>query len=285
MLASPRLTLAPDTCATISSPSFPLLAFMPSKTPAQHLSADGGVQTFNHHRRSSISPDVYMAPLPLPNGWHRCGVCLEYDAAKLEDYSASAIQKEIAALHTFEKKIEAIDSSALDALPAPQSDREILLNSIRSRLLTLEVIRTWEKNPDIYSSGITSASPVFVIMERPYALHRHPGSALPSSVKLMPQALLEARKRPQKSSASTPRSPSRRDRRRGQLLPERRPLRFLLRFRRRDRRRSQSCLRKIQRRCHRSPQVLRSMAQVRPPSALQRRLQAWRRDLRQEAPL
>src|SRR5580704_241290 len=126
----------------------------------QHLSADGGVQTFNYVADQYFS-DVYFrfAPTAGTNaGLH------QYDT-QLEDYSATGVQREIAALHAYEKKVEAINPSALDASVA--ADREILLNNIRSRLLTLEVIRSWEKNPDIYSSGITNS--VFVLMERPYA--------------------------------------------------------------------------------------------------------------------
>jgi uncharacterized protein (DUF885 family) len=152
---------------------------------AQHLSADGAPQTFNSLAEQFFT-DVYFHFSPTngtSSGLH------QYDT-QLEDYSAANIQKEIAALHTYEKKVAAIDPSALDASVA--GDRDILLNSIRSQLLTLEVIRPLEKNPDIYSSGITNSA--FTIMERPFA---PPDARLKSLVereKLMPQVLLEARK-------------------------------------------------------------------------------------------
>jgi uncharacterized protein (DUF885 family) len=151
----------------------------------QHLSADGGVQTFNFLADQFFS-DVYFhfhPTLGTQNGLH------QYDT-QLEDYSAANLQKEIAALHTYEKKVEAIDPSALDASVA--GDREILLNNIRSMLLTDEVIRPMEKNPDIYSSGITNSA--FVIMERPYASTNIRLRAAVEREKLMPQVLLEARK-------------------------------------------------------------------------------------------
>src|ERR1700758_5314120 len=78
---------------------------------------------------------------------------------------AANIQKQIPALHPHEKKIEAIDPSALDASIA--ADRLILLNNIRSQLLTLETIRPWEKNPDIYSGSMSNAA--FSLMERKFA--------------------------------------------------------------------------------------------------------------------
>jgi uncharacterized protein (DUF885 family) len=158
---------------------------MTASAPAQHLSADGAPQTF-HFLSEQYFSDVYFhfAPTNATSlGLH------QYDS-QLEDYSAANIQKQIAALHIYEKKIEAIDPSALDASIA--GDREILLNNIHSQLLTLEVIRPWEKNPDIYSSGITSSA--FVIMERPYASANIRLKSLVEREKLMPQVLLEARK-------------------------------------------------------------------------------------------
>jgi uncharacterized protein (DUF885 family) len=153
--------------------------------PAQRLSADGALQTFNFLADQYFS-DVYFHFAPTAGtsaGLH------QYDT-QLEDYSAANIQKEIAALHTYEKKIEAIDASALDASVA--ADRLILLNNIRSQLLTLETIRPWEKNPDIYSSGITNAA--FVVMERPYASTNIRLRSLVAREKLMPEVLIEARK-------------------------------------------------------------------------------------------
>jgi len=152
---------------------------------SQHLSADGAVQTFNFLADQYFS-DVYFDFAPTAGttaGLH------QYDT-QLEDYSAANIQKQIAALHTYEKKIEAIGPSSLDASVA--ADREILLNNIHSQLLTLEIIRPWEKNPDIYSSGITNS--VFVIMERAYASTNIRLRAAVEREKLMPQVLIEARR-------------------------------------------------------------------------------------------
>ena len=152
---------------------------------AQRVSADGAAQTFGYLSQQFFS-DVYFKFQPTigtASGLH------QYDR-QLEDFSAASIQRQIAALHEFEKKVEAIDASALDASVA--ADREILLNNIKSELLTLEVIRPWEKNPDIYSSGITNSA--FVIMERPYAPANIRLRALIEREKQMPQALEEARK-------------------------------------------------------------------------------------------
>jgi uncharacterized protein (DUF885 family) len=152
---------------------------------AQKLSADGAMQTFAFVSDQFFS-EVYFKFSPTSGtaaGLH------QYDS-QLEDYSAAGVEREVAALHEYEKKVEAIDPAALDGPVA--SDRDILLNNIKSELLSLEVIRGWEKNPDNYSSGITGSA--FVIMERPYASANTRLRALVEREKLMPQALLEARK-------------------------------------------------------------------------------------------
>ena len=90
----------------------------------------------------------------------------QYDG-QLEDFSRHAIDAEIAALKSFEQRIEAIqpDSSAADFVP--RTDREIVLANIRSQLLTLETIRPWAKNADNYSSACANGA--FVLMERKFA--------------------------------------------------------------------------------------------------------------------
>jgi uncharacterized protein (DUF885 family) len=160
------------------------LAIAPS-TLAQHPSADGAGQTFNTLSEQYFD-QVYFKYAPTAGtsaGLH------QYDT-QLEDYSAAGVQKQIAALHEWEKKIDAIDASALDAEPA--ADRDILLNSIRGQLLQLEVIRGWEKNPDAYSSGVTNS--IFTIMERPYAPVDVRLHAAVEREKLIPQVFAEARK-------------------------------------------------------------------------------------------
>jgi uncharacterized protein (DUF885 family) len=143
------------------------------------------MQTFNYLSDQFFS-QVYFKFSPTSGtaaGLH------QYDT-QLEDYSAAGVEREVAALNGFEKRVAAIDPGALDAPVA--ADREILLNNIHSELLSLEVIRGWEKNPDSYSSGITGSA--FVILERPYAPANTRLRALVEREKLMPQALVEARK-------------------------------------------------------------------------------------------
>ncbi|MDR3774467.1 MAG: DUF885 domain-containing protein [Terracidiphilus sp.] len=114
----------------------------------------------------------------------------QYDA-QLDDYSRKNIDAEIAALKEFEKRIEAIhpDDAAADFVP--RSDRQMVLGTIRSQLLTLETIRPWEKDADGYSS--VCASGAFVLMERKFASADERLRSLVAREKQMPAVLANAR--------------------------------------------------------------------------------------------
>jgi uncharacterized protein (DUF885 family) len=88
----------------------------------------------------------------------------QYDN-QLEDYSRASIQRQIAVL----KKFKAEFSSISQIKPGEEQwvDLNLILDNINSSLLTLEQLRPWEKNPDVYSSGITGS--IFVIMARTFA--------------------------------------------------------------------------------------------------------------------
>ncbi len=170
-------------CRLLASALFASLLMTPSM-PAQRLSADGGDQTFSYISNQYFQ-DIYFKFAPTAGtsaGLH------QYDA-QLEDYSAAGVQRQVAALQEFEKKLEALDPSALDAEPA--ADYQILLNNVRGQLLDLQVIRAWEKNPDTYSSGVTNS--IFVIMERPYAPLDVRLQAAVARERQIPQALAYAR--------------------------------------------------------------------------------------------
>ncbi len=88
----------------------------------------------------------------------------QYDT-RLEDYSRSSVDAEVATLRGFETKFAAIPSAQLDV--TTQGDLELVLANIRGQLLALQTIRQWEKNPDNYSSGVTNS--IFSLMERKFA--------------------------------------------------------------------------------------------------------------------
>jgi uncharacterized protein (DUF885 family) len=112
----------------------------------------------------------------------------EYDG-KLEDYSRAGIDVEVKALKGWEQRVAAVDPASLSLYV--RGDRDLVLNNIRSALLTLQSIRPWEKNPDFYSSGITSSA--FTLMERRFAPPETRLRDLISRERQMPAALLAAR--------------------------------------------------------------------------------------------
>jgi len=112
----------------------------------------------------------------------------EYDA-KLEGYSKADVDQRIAAYKAFKTKVEAEDAKSLDY--DRQVDRDLVLGYINSRLLSLEEIRGWEKNPDPYQSGITNS--IFVIMARKYAPQAERLKAVIAREKQMPAVFAAAR--------------------------------------------------------------------------------------------
>ena len=112
-----------------------------------------------------------------------------YDS-KLEDWSQGTIQAEIRGLHDWSSKFDAFPSDGLDQ--STRGDLTMMRNSLRSQLLTLETIRMWQKNPDLYSSGITGSA--FSLMEREFASPNERLRSLIAREQQMPHVLDEARK-------------------------------------------------------------------------------------------
>jgi len=114
----------------------------------------------------------------------------QYDG-QLENYSRRNVEAEIAALKSFEQRVEAIHPDNATADFAARSDRQMVLANIRTQLLTLETIRPWEKNADNYSS--ICANGAFVLMERKFASPDERLRSLVAREKQMPTLLKEAR--------------------------------------------------------------------------------------------
>jgi uncharacterized protein (DUF885 family) len=112
----------------------------------------------------------------------------QYDAM-LPSGSRADIEAQTAALHKFEQEVEGFDARGLT--PTAAADRELVLAQIRGQLLSLEVIRPWEKNPDVYSSGVSSA--VFVVMSRNFAPAAVRLKSVIAREKLMPRLFQSAR--------------------------------------------------------------------------------------------
>jgi uncharacterized protein (DUF885 family) len=112
----------------------------------------------------------------------------QYDT-QLPDGTRAEIQAQIAALKQFESQVQRFDPGGLS--PSVAADRELVLAQIRGSLLSLESIRQWEKNPDIYSSGVTNA--IFVIMSRSFAPPAERLKSVIARERLIPRVFQAAR--------------------------------------------------------------------------------------------
>jgi uncharacterized protein (DUF885 family) len=112
----------------------------------------------------------------------------QYDA-ELEDYSRKGVDHEIAFAKDYLGRLNNFESKSLSL--EERQDYQLLVNNLKSTLLDLEDIRSWEKNPDHYSSGLTNSA--FVIMSRKFAPPEKRLRSLIDREKSMPAVLLAAR--------------------------------------------------------------------------------------------
>ncbi len=112
----------------------------------------------------------------------------QYDT-KLEDFSRSGVEAEVAGLEKFQQQFDSIQKGELTEVSA--GDLDILTSSIESRLLELQTIQMWRKDPDLYPSSVSYS--VFLIMRRNFApLAERLGSVV-ARERQIPKALEEAR--------------------------------------------------------------------------------------------
>jgi uncharacterized protein (DUF885 family) len=112
----------------------------------------------------------------------------QYDR-KLEDFSRAAVEAEVAGLTEFRKRFSAVQRMELSEQSA--GDLDVLISSIDSRLLELQTIQMWRKDPDIYPSGVSYA--VFLLMRRSFAPLPERLRSVVARERLIPEALEVAR--------------------------------------------------------------------------------------------
>jgi uncharacterized protein (DUF885 family) len=88
----------------------------------------------------------------------------QYDA-KLEDYSRASREGEIANLRTFASDLERINPAKLPVESA--ADLAFLQGHIKDRLLELQVLQMWRKDPNLYVGSVTES--IFLIIKRNFA--------------------------------------------------------------------------------------------------------------------
>ena len=88
----------------------------------------------------------------------------QYDT-QLEDYSRAAVDAEAAKLKAWQGRLDGVDPAQLSLQDG--DDLALLQSTIKSRLLDLESIAMWRKDPDLYTSGVTYS--IYVIIKRDFA--------------------------------------------------------------------------------------------------------------------
>ena len=112
----------------------------------------------------------------------------QYDAT-LENYSQKSVTEQTKWCHATLARLAKLDRSKLNS--EQQIDAQLIENWLHAQLLEFENIRMWQRNPDIYSSGIAGSA--FVIMSRKYASQDDRLRSLVARERQMPAVFAAAR--------------------------------------------------------------------------------------------
>jgi len=178
---TPRIILLLLLCSGPLALSAPAPSAKKSATGPASVSSDAEFMTL---------ADRYIDKVYLPTQPSTAtalGVHL-YDA-QLEDYSKPGLTRLAERLMHWEARLAAVNTSKLSE--AVRGDHALLLNNIRSTLQTLTVLKPWQYNPDVYSSGITSSA--FTLIERNFAPAEERLRLLVARENKMPAVLAAAR--------------------------------------------------------------------------------------------
>jgi len=112
----------------------------------------------------------------------------KYDS-QLEDFSLAAHQKNRRLLLEYLAAFQKINPRTLSQLD--RDDREIMITTIHSALLEEDRLQAWRKNPDNYSSAVTSS--IFSLIKRNFAPSDERLRSVIAREKQIPRALMQAR--------------------------------------------------------------------------------------------
>jgi uncharacterized protein (DUF885 family) len=108
---------------------------------------------------------------------------------RLEDYSKAGVDKQVAAFKGWLTRFQALPEAGLS--DRVRGDRELMIASVQGALLGLETVKQWQKNPDVYPSGIAGSA--YGIMQREFAPAAERLKLLVAREQAMPAVLAAAR--------------------------------------------------------------------------------------------
>src|SRR5256714_7152863 len=158
-----------------------LLAFLVSLTMT--TSIDAKPRSF--HQLVDAYFDDYFKANPSQatvTGFH------QYDN-QLEDFSLAAHQRNRRRLLEYLAAFQSINPRTLSQLD--RDDREIMIATIHSALLEEDRVQMWRKNPDNYSSAVTSS--IFSLIKRNFAPPEERLRSVIARERQIPRALTQAR--------------------------------------------------------------------------------------------
>ena len=111
-----------------------------------------------------------------------------YDS-KLADYAPAAMHKRIAALHAWRDRFAAVDERALS--PDERADLVTVRANNESNLVSLEVVREWQRRPRVYMNEALSG--VYAVVKRDFAPAPERLASVIAREQQIPALLLAAR--------------------------------------------------------------------------------------------
>jgi uncharacterized protein (DUF885 family) len=133
--------------------------------------------------------DAYFDELLALNPSWSTSLGLHEHDLELEDYSRAGREKETVLLKKYLTMFEAVDSSGFSL--TAKDDLELLKNDIQAKLLSLQTVKKWQRDPDFYTSAISET--LFPLIKRNFAPMNERLKAVIAREKKMPAVLEEGK--------------------------------------------------------------------------------------------
>ncbi len=159
--------LAIAVCASLASSSA-IATFATEPTAAPDEAAGSKPETTRNQLSSkqfeSLVDDYFDSEFRFNPSWGTQEGFHQFDNL-LGEYSTDSVTKRTAQLKKFESDFNGFDASKLS--PAERIDREMIVNHIKSQLLTIDQLEEWKKDPDLYTRTVSDAA--FSLIKRDFA--------------------------------------------------------------------------------------------------------------------
>ena len=164
--------------------SIVLVLFAAASTMESHAAEPASRTTFG------ALVDSFLAEYYADNPTYAGDLGLHEFDSRIEDVSQTAILAEAGRIKRWQQQFTAVDPGTLGL--TERLDREFLLRDLEARLIGIEEVRAWARDPDLYSSALTNSA--FALIKRDYAPAAERLRSLIAREKAMPGMLEHARR-------------------------------------------------------------------------------------------